>query len=339
MSPVSWTTPPRPVNVTEVVPELAAWARSTTRLHPRPGNPGVHESSVGGPLLWPAHEPWPVCSEAHLERSLTTLDDVRELRRILAEAWARPREPRVNLLTPEEKEQVDRIHAGLPGECLPPEPVPLLPVAQLRAADVPDLPCPPGKDLLQVLWCPFMHGDDCLPGVRLRWRRAAEVVTPLVEVPEPDVIGMGDFVPEPCVLRPERATEYAAADVLPGELAARVHAEWPPDAEVSYQGALSVAPGWKVGGWPAPWTFCELDAPLTCERCGTLVEPLLTVGGTEWDGGSGSWRPLECLAGADREAPYPERNEPTMVDIGRSYTMQIYRCPADADHPPVSAMQ
>ncbi len=58
------TTPPRP-DVAAAVPELAAYARTATRLHPRPGAPGVGDSSVGGPLLWPAEEPWPVCTADH----------------------------------------------------------------------------------------------------------------------------------------------------------------------------------------------------------------------------------------------------------------------------------
>ncbi|MEU0600681.1 hypothetical protein ABZ484_20955 [Streptomyces sp. NPDC006393] len=52
-----FTTPPRPVDVTALFPELAPLARTATRLHPRPGSPTVHDSSVGGPLLWPADEP------------------------------------------------------------------------------------------------------------------------------------------------------------------------------------------------------------------------------------------------------------------------------------------
>jgi hypothetical protein len=34
-------------------------------------------------------------------------------------------------------------------------PLAMIPVAQLYARDVPDLPCPDGTDLLQVLWCTF----------------------------------------------------------------------------------------------------------------------------------------------------------------------------------------
>src|SRR5437762_7052529 len=33
------TTPPRPVDVEEAIPELRQYAATATRLHPRPGNP------------------------------------------------------------------------------------------------------------------------------------------------------------------------------------------------------------------------------------------------------------------------------------------------------------
>lgn len=59
------TTPPRPVDVESLFPELTPWRREALRLHPRSGTPAAHESSVGGPLLWPADEPWPTCEAAH----------------------------------------------------------------------------------------------------------------------------------------------------------------------------------------------------------------------------------------------------------------------------------
>ncbi|MFE4207837.1 hypothetical protein ACFRUQ_20040, partial [Streptomyces goshikiensis] len=42
------TTPPRPFDVTAVFPDLAPLARPAIRLHPRPGSPASHDSSVGG---------------------------------------------------------------------------------------------------------------------------------------------------------------------------------------------------------------------------------------------------------------------------------------------------
>ncbi|MEY9949739.1 DUF1963 domain-containing protein [Kitasatospora sp. GAS1066B] len=58
-------TPPRPVDIEQLFPELVPLRRTTTRLHPRPGAPEVDESSVGGPLRWPSNEPWPHCTDRH----------------------------------------------------------------------------------------------------------------------------------------------------------------------------------------------------------------------------------------------------------------------------------
>ncbi|MEU5810204.1 hypothetical protein [Streptomyces sp. NPDC047718] len=57
-------TPGRPAaeTVLAALPELAPYARDAVRLDPECGGPDHGDSSVGGPLLWPAGEPWPVCS-------------------------------------------------------------------------------------------------------------------------------------------------------------------------------------------------------------------------------------------------------------------------------------
>lgn len=55
------TTGAPPVDLASVVPGIEAYARWTVRLHPRRGTPGPRDSHIGGPLLWPADEPWPHC--------------------------------------------------------------------------------------------------------------------------------------------------------------------------------------------------------------------------------------------------------------------------------------
>lgn len=336
------TTPPRPVDPAAVFPELAALTRTATRLHPRAGEPTADDSSVGGPLLWPEDEPWPVCGGEHEVWEVTTPDDVRLLRRILTAAWQRPRPRGARLLTPEEEEVVDRIHAGRPKSEMADGPVLMLPVVQLYARDIPDADSeflkifPEGTDLLQVLWCPFDHPEDYAPAVRARWRRAADVVRPLAQAPEPPLIGMEEYVPQPCVLHPEQVTEYPAADRLPDDLVARIRAwEQESGGDVHYS-VLAVAHGWKAGGWAAPWTFRD-PVPLSCGECGGGVDALLTIDGAEWDGDK-AWRPVEDADDRDRP-PYPSANGPTMVTIGRGYTLQVYRCTRDARHPVVTAMQ
>ncbi|BBH67743.1 hypothetical protein ACTI_44280 [Actinoplanes sp. OR16] len=70
-------TPPRPLDITALFPELREHSTTATRLHPRPGAPTVADSSVGGPLLWPAddldlddliEEPIPLIPVAQLYR-------------------------------------------------------------------------------------------------------------------------------------------------------------------------------------------------------------------------------------------------------------------------------
>ncbi|MFI1064583.1 MULTISPECIES: hypothetical protein [Streptomyces] len=53
-----------------VFPELTGTAREVTLLFPRAGSPGPRDSSIGGPLLWPAAEPWPMCAEPDLYKPL-----------------------------------------------------------------------------------------------------------------------------------------------------------------------------------------------------------------------------------------------------------------------------
>ncbi|MEU6087392.1 hypothetical protein ABZ865_11390 [Streptomyces sp. NPDC047085] len=340
------TTPPRPLDITRYFPELAPLARSAVRLHPRAGAPTAADSSVGGPLLWPADEPWPTCSEhaGPWHRGVAP-DDVHVGRRVLREAWARPRAEGADLLTAQERALVDR---GRESRRIDQDgPVPLVPVAQIRAADVPTLPRPAGIDLLQVLWCAFDHPEDgYVPRVELRWRRAADVVTPLAAPPRPAVIGNDDYLPEPCVLHPETVLEYPAPHELPEELADRIEAwedgmeagteeEAEEESGVCYQFDLAVAPGWKLGGH-APWSFSD-PYRMSCAECGSGVRPLFTVDSAEWDGGSGSWRPVEDAGYTGYHFLGPAHD--TQITIGRSYSLQVYVCEASYEHPPVQNMQ
>jgi hypothetical protein len=242
------TTPPKPVDVEEVFPELAALARMTVRLHPRPGTPQNSDSSMGGPLLWPSDEPWPRCAE------------------------------------------LDR-HGKMLVE-LPDEPLPLVPVLQLFARDVPELPFPEGTDLCQVLWCPLDHDPDSIPEVTLRWRDSTTITTPRHEPAPIDAHhSQGDYLPSPCVLAPERVREHPDYSDVPWELSQRIDA-WEEQAEHDwfYQSHLSAAPGTKVGGWPY-W----IQGPVwpSCTE-GHTMEHLLTIASDESDGSSWeTWTPIE----------------------------------------------
>jgi hypothetical protein len=337
------TTPPRPLDIALEFPELAGRARTATRLHPCPGAPTVHDSSGGGPLLWPVDEPWPRHESAYPPyRPMTTLADVRALRALLTRAWSRPRGPRENVLTAQEKEVVDRIHAGHAPKLLPPGPLPLIPLVQLYARDVPGLPYPEGTDLLQVLWMPSGEVEGCSEAVQLRWRLASAVGEVLTSTPEPAYVEDRDYVPEPCRLHPEPVSEFPPYQDLDEKLVERLN-DWCARRSVSYQSDLSVAPGWKAGGWPAHFTFRDQADPdeLHCGECGGPTEALLTVDGTEWDGASGSWRPAETGEDAEKPAGHPYRTlrEPTMVTVGRGYVLQFYGCVGTPSHLPRTIMQ
>src|SRR5215210_8966710 len=139
------TTPPRPVDVEAAFPELATMRRTATRLHPRRGVPTVHDSSIGGPLLWPADEPWPVCTIPHKRGSGYRCSEVvreREIREL-----ARRRDPRGP--TPEEAQELAGFKRGRHAPHLADtDPIPMLAVAQLYRRDVPGLPDTGEGDLL-----------------------------------------------------------------------------------------------------------------------------------------------------------------------------------------------
>jgi len=101
-SHVTRTTPPRPVDVTAIVPDISPLARTALRLHPRRGKPAFTDSSVGGPLSWPADEPWPTCDRQHFsEEPPTTIFRVRRARELeqLARSRALTSEELAELLT------------------------------------------------------------------------------------------------------------------------------------------------------------------------------------------------------------------------------------------------
>ncbi|MFF5229499.1 hypothetical protein [Dactylosporangium sp. NPDC000521] len=323
------TTPPRPVDLTELFPELAEHAATATRLHPRPGTPTTADSSVGGPLLWPADEPWPVCAdgESHYVFRLRTPATVRRSREIYAAAKARAAAGGTRYeLTDEERAELPHYDHSEPAALID-ELVPAVPVAQLFRRDVPDFTGPDDADLLQVLWCPLDHPEEGYnPKVRLYWRRSADVTRPMDVAPEPAVVNAA-YLPTPCVVHPEQVREYPYSGLLPAALGARIAAGRTPGG--SYQYDLSLAPGWKVGGF-ANWSLTD-PRPVDCGECGTAMTLLFTADSSEWHGTGGSWRPVEEPPGAS--------SAPTDVSIGRGYALYVFRCPQSYEHPPATVMQ
>ena len=150
------TTLAPPFDITTVFPELSALAAATVRLHPRAGRPDIRDSSLGGPLLWPADQPWPVCHAT--ARELGTGPGAGGYHLM---GGGRGVGGHARILRPPEH------------QCLPPgrrarggrdrplrtSAVPAGRRAAIYARNVPDLPFPDGTDLFQLLWCPNNHGE------------------------------------------------------------------------------------------------------------------------------------------------------------------------------------
>ncbi|WTQ62528.1 hypothetical protein OG553_31680 [Streptomyces sp. NBC_00158] len=346
------TTPPRPVDITSVVPGLAALARPATRLHPRAGEPTARDSSVGGPLLWPADEPWPHCPAPHPDGGLS-LEALRVDRALQARtAMHLAGIPVVPEHTPEEKAVLERIDWDAEW---PEGPLPLVPLSQLYVRDVPVLRrhARSGTDLLQVLWCPFHHPDDDfhMPRTVLVWRSAAAVTDVLAAPPAPAGVESEEYVPVPCVLAPEQVTEYPDPGELDEELLEQLKdwSRWEAAGSAAdpsyalhpdsyYSSNLCAAPGWKAGGYPK-WGYTDPVAR-TCPDCGTGMDPLLTVDTFEWSDDNRSWIPYEDQ---EAQAPADARHDhmwmPTAIQIGGSHKQQLYVCPASPDHAHLEVMQ
>ncbi|MFE5207385.1 hypothetical protein [Streptomyces sp. NPDC056600] len=323
------TTPARPVSVEAVFPELAAYRGRTTRLHPRPGRPGMRESHVGGPMLWPDAEPWPVCHDPHQpETEGYAPGEIRAAR--AAGAWPQSRPWR---------------GAGAPGAD---GPVPFVGLAQLFRRDIPGLGSGPGgADLVQLFRCPFTHGPYLERRYRLRWRRAAEAESAerfFAAPPEVPQLRWHDELPEPCVLHPEEVDTYpwAEDDTLPAPLIARIDAWDDAQAEalgseaLSYQDDLSIPPGWRVGGYPS-WAS---TGPMTidCASCAAPMRLLLTADSGEMDAGSHSWVPLEDrdpdLHGIASIRGGRSVAQPTRLRFGRDRDLHVFTCPSGPGHTP-----
>jgi hypothetical protein len=272
-------------------PGLRRWQRTATRLHPRPGRVAADVSHIGGPLRWPANTPWPRCTEPHVTRAEHAIPDALAARYVAAKMrmqrdWSPGTPMHSNSEFDDATAELADLFDGYVGvrhtpagmravsTTLRPEPggCPLVPVAQLQAADVPDLCCPPGTSLLQVLWCPnehYLDDDYTGPLVTLRWARPS-VGDMAATAPPPATFRPG-LIPQPCTLTPERIVEYPWwEEITDAALAHKLR-----DEPAQRYRLLATAPGWKVGGW-ATWPTTGRRR-LACRSCGGPTEPLLQI--------------------------------------------------------------
>jgi hypothetical protein len=290
---VKLTTAPSVIEPARDLPELLPHARPAVRLHPRRGTPGPRDSHIGGPLWWPAAEPWPECA------------DHRDVN-------GRPYTER------------------------------MVAVAQLTAADFPELRFPDGTDLVQLLWCPDWHEQPHPEGwgqaCRLFWRRADEITDPLTEQPDPGEHWEyeEDMIPRACVLHPERLTDYPGNDELPAGVAERFEA-WLEERGLADD--LTAIPGYKLGGFLS-WGTTDCPEPLDCGDCGAPLELFLQFDTTEYslgtfgpDGAPHRFRPLEERDTESTDTLGDPLREPVGMVVGRFSHGGLFTCSADPRHP------
>jgi uncharacterized protein (TIGR02996 family) len=258
------TTEPPPFDVGALDPAYAAFARTAVRLHPRPGDvPDLSASKLGGLFLWPEDEPWPTAAGVTVAPT---------------------------------------------GASWEPEPFPddwssvfLVPVVQLNWRDAPNLAFPPGTDLMQVFWCPYVTGEHA-PEPAVFWRDSASVNRPHRDPPKLPK-DRRSYIPPPCRLYPEPVTEYPVDDRYPNDALRKAAQEWaktwPPGTRYDYW--WNRCTGWKVGGYP----WVNQDDCVRVELTGRGEKPmeyLLQVSERELAHTNWRWCPVEdrnlCFTGA-----------------------------------------
>jgi hypothetical protein len=255
------STPAPILDVGAVFPILRARARVGLRLHPRRGpDPGLAASKMGGPIVWPAGEAWPVCSENEVTSDVDN-----------------PNHQNAYTVTHDE---------------------PYVPVLQLRKSEIPEMPFPWGADVMQLLWCPHYHGECLGPICRAYWRSEAELRAGSISPPAASTAER-HLLPRACVLYPERVTEYPAASELTHEARQSIHDEIQrriPGEPYAYERLLSCASGTKAVGHP-DW-IQDPEIP-TC-GCGSDMEYMLTIASYEWSVNTvDRWCPIEDRVGWD----------------------------------------
>ena len=167
----TFTTPPRPADLLAVIPEAKVQRKAAVRLHPRYSDePGPEASKLGGAILWPAAEAWPVS-----ERFKTPFVPVLQLMAedcpsqvkfkpgadVLQLLWC-PREPVQPLVVWRNRKEVREVAAlpptahALPG--LVPVPCRVFPERILEFPDWHTLKVTPARAKVEA-WAPPGGGD------------------------------------------------------------------------------------------------------------------------------------------------------------------------------------
>nr|WP_203723015.1 hypothetical protein [Streptomyces coelicoflavus] len=310
---------------------MAPLARTATRLHPRPGAPSPQDSSVGGPLLWPADEPWPHCDGPH------AVDAMGSVAMLPVAQLYRRDVP--DLRTPEGADLLQVLWC--------PFDHPIMPRTALfwrSAATVTDiLTTPPAPTAMEF--------DGYLP--------APCLLNPEQVTEYPDHLELSRELQEQL----GNWSVWQAADTGVDSAYASCPQEF-------YDSELAGAPGWKVGGWPrwgatdpaprlCPACGSDMDALLTVatfeydgasswlpnEACADREHTGPSAGRTGPEGQAViDFFRAQGIEAHDRGrvprdarvAPLgtnPAPRQPTAVQIGSGYAQQLYVCPAAPEHP------
>lgn len=174
--------------------------------------------------------------------------------------------------------------------------LPLIPVLQLYARDIPTLPAPEGTDVFQLLWCPAEEHERPGPVWQAVWRDSASVLAPLEAAPPLDssTVTMDEgYIPAACVLDPERIDDLPSSWELDGHLVGRID-DWLRPHAATYDGDLGPAPGAKADGWPE---WIQDPRYPTCDQ-GHRMDHLLTLSSGELgDASQRSWAPVHARTG------------------------------------------
>ncbi|MFI2281016.1 hypothetical protein [Nocardia beijingensis] len=219
----------------------------------------------------------------------------------------------------------------------------LIPLAQLFAADFPEITFPPGKNLVQLFWRGGLWGHDCM---EVFWQQSANIsdiqASPTAELDRSHMIAA-------CVLDPERICDFPWYEELPDEILERLHEGVPEPEEAeetadeldvydspqyppSFYWKMSAAPGFKVGG-SMNWSTTNMP-DVVCPDCGAPSTLLLQLDTYEWAPGQSDshWCPLEDRQLVPGTPAYKFACEPTGLTIGGSSHGGVFVCSANPAH-------
>ena len=179
-----------------------------------------------------------------------------------------------------------------------PEGDPFIPLLQFRREDFPEIPFPPGRDLLQILWHPQFTERRPIgflaPSTRVYWWTQLEMTDPAPVQPEAAPGSHPGLVPRPSRLAPRRRLDLPNIVDLPARLQAALAER---ELTQAYRDSGACSHGSKLLGH-ADWLRDSVQ--LRCSSCGRLMTHFLSLvsdpatGLDFHDGGTGHF--LMCTA-------------------------------------------